>query len=133
MANPRGNLAGATDPSQEGWQARALAAVREHQRGLSSTVRSRREGQVQVFVDLEFLGALRLVAHQRGMSIVSYARRAIAKQIAKDLGVDWTVLLAYCTRPVPYGSRTGGPPPRDADGKPMRSHDDGTGYGDWTN
>lgn len=133
MPNPYGSLAGATDPSQEGWQERALAAVKEHQRTLSPARRSRRQGQVQIFTDLEFTGALRIVAHERGMSIVSYARRAIAKQIAKDLGIDWTLLLRYCTRVVPYGSRTGGKPPRDADGNVERTFDDGLGYGDWGN
>jgi hypothetical protein len=90
----------------------------------------RRKGQVQVNFDLEFTIMLKAACSARGISIGAYTRRALAKQIAKDLGVDWTLPLSFCAAPTPYGSRQAG-----AVGKwgIERALDDGTGYGDWDN
>jgi hypothetical protein len=127
VANPRGNLAGISDREIPGWRERVIANVR-HVQAEKSAVRTqgRRKAQIQVFFDPEFLSALHIVAKGRGMSIGAYARRALAKQIAKDMGVDWTLLLKHCARVTPYGSR---PPGRAPNGE--KTADDGLGYGDW--
>lgn len=118
---------GWADPSTPGWQERAVGRVTERQRKGSAVVKnSRRKGSLQLFFDPPFLTLIDAAAFLRGMSIGSYARRAVAKQIAADLAIDWTIPLRYCARPSPYGSR---PPGRTPKGE--RTMDDGTGYGDW--
>ena len=123
----RGGLQGWSDRGREGWQERAKARVMERQSKGSAVVKnSRRKGTLQLFFDTPFLEMLDAAAYRRGMSIGSYGRRAVAKQIAADLGIPWTDVLRHCARPAPYGSKAPGRAPNGE-----RTVDDGTGYGDW--
>lgn len=128
MANPKPPLAGWSDKSLPGWQQRAIARVNERQRKSSIVKSSRRKGSLQLFYDIDFQYLLDEAAHKRGMSVGSYGRRAVAKQIAKDLGIDWMELLKHCARVAPYGA-----PPVGRTPKGQKTMDDGAGYGDWSN
>lgn len=125
MPNPYGNLAGVSDPEDPNWRENAVRRVQEHARKYSAVKRQgRRRAQVQAFFDPPFLTSLQIAAKMRGMSVGSYVRRSIARQIARDLGIDWTLLLRYCAKPTGYDER----------GRPAKgSYDDGTGFGDWAN
>lgn len=128
MGGRTGALAGWSDPSEPGWQERAIARVRARERKSSVVRQARRRGVLQLFFDTEFVALLDAAAFKRGMSLGAYGRRALAKQIAKDLEIDWRIPLSYCARVSPYGSRPSGRTP-----KGEKTMDDGEGYGDWSN
>lgn len=121
MANPRGNLAGATDPSVPGWQDRLLGKVRENQRK-DPTNRGKRPTQINVRGDVGFFRYVRMAAQERDISISAYCRRAIAAFVAKDLGIEFTEVVRHTAKPTHYDQPpTFGP----------RTADDGEGWGDW--
>jgi len=112
------------------WQEQVLERVRRTQQ----TPRKksvRRKANIQVDYDPPLQFMLKQAAEARGIGIGSYVRRAIAKQIAKDLNIPWTEVLQHCASAKPYGSV----PPGAKRGQfgVRRTVDDGEGYGDWTN
>lgn len=121
----------ATMPTADfpGWQEAVLDKVREDQRTKNKA--GRRHATVQVDYDPQMQFMLKQVAEARGIGIGSYVRRALAKQIAKDLGIDWTEVLVHCAQARDYGSRP--PGARKSQFGVRRTYDDGEGYGDWTN
>jgi hypothetical protein len=128
VPNPNGNLAGWSDPSAPGWQERAVSRVIARQRVTKPRNGSRRRGVLQVFWDPEFSVLLDEAAERRGMTAASYARRAVATWVARDLGIPVQAILRYCAAVTPYGVPA--PGGRRAPGE--RTIDDGTGYGEWT-
>lgn len=123
----QGALAGASDPSRPGWEARAIAAVDEREAKRAAQFTQRKRGVTrQVSVDEEFDRLLVLAAEARGISIIGYMRRAIARQIAKDLDMDWEQLLAHVPQATPHGGMPVG-------GTLKQTYDDGLGYGNWSN
>lgn len=76
----------------------------------------------------QFLELVRGCAEARGMNISSYVRRAVAKQIAKDLRMDWLEVLALTPHPSTFNGSTS---PR-ANERGVALPDDGTGFGDWS-
>jgi hypothetical protein len=128
MPNPRGNLAGWSDPSDPNWRENALRRVRERQTKKHPNVRARRRGVLQLFFDPEYMLYLDEAARRRGMSVGSYGRRAVATWVARDLGIPVTEILQHCAEVSPYGSKApGGPRPPG-----VKTQDDGEGYGDWS-
>ena len=121
MANPRGNLAGWSDPSTPGWQDREMGKVVENQK---KTKRNKeRISGVLATYDEPFRLLLEQACEKRGISRQGYARRAIAAFIAKDLGLGLAEVLRYCAVPVPYN--------RPVDKRFARTEDDGKGMGPW--
>lgn len=112
-----------------GWQEEVLAGVRESQRTKNKS--GRRNANIQVDYDPPMQIMLKRAAEARGIGIGSYAKRALAKQIAKDLGVDWREVLIHCAQAREYGSKP--PGARKSEFGVRRTFDDGEGFGDWTN
>lgn len=106
-----------------GWQDRLLKTVHESEK--TSVKTGERASLGNVRADPQFRVLLNSAARSRNISIQAYMRRALAKQIAKDLGVDWRNVLAFCAAASPWdkGHKT----------YTVRGSDDGTGYGDWDN
>lgn len=90
----------------------------------------------------QFKSMLRQASIARGITIVGYIRRAVAKQIAKDLGLDWDEVIIHSPYPAAFGHLL---PDEDhrmyvvrekRDGRKHPSReavpDDGTGFGDWS-
>lgn len=125
MPNPHGNLAGFTDPEEEGWEERVLQRVRARKRKNPGAGRNRRDYMVKVWFDDPFRLLLDEAAKRRNITLSGYTRRALAAFVAKDLGIPITEVLKHASKPTDYG--TAYPRP----GKPIRSVDDGEGYGDW--
>lgn len=74
-----------------------------------------------------FLAVIHGCAKARDMNISSYVRRAVAKQVAKDLGVPWERILEMTPFPSSYnGSRA----KRMENG--IAVPDTGEGFGDWS-
>ena len=77
----------------------------------------------------EFIQLLHVVCEQRDISLGGYMRRAIAKQMAKDLNLPWDEVLSLTPHPPKYGSN------RPVKAEPGKGNiglpDDGTGFGDW--
>lgn len=122
MANPRGNLAGYTDPSEPGWQERAVARVKARQRQ-SKRHTERRDG-VRAVWDLPFRAFLDEAARRRGLSMAGYCRRAIAAFVEHDLGLSTGDGAQHM--PVPTGYRV-----HNGHGTTIKTHDDLRGYGKW--
>jgi hypothetical protein len=121
MANPRGNLAGWSDPSKPGWQSRVMKSVVKNQKGTKRHT-ERISGVLATFDD-PFRVLLEEVCRRRNISRQGYARRAIAAFIAHDLGMELADVLKHCAIPIPYDTRV--------NRKPVRTEDDGTGMGPW--
>lgn len=121
MANPNGNLAGATDPSVPGWQDRAMDRVREQQKG-TQRKRERSRG-MSVPYDPELHKLLITAAQRRDISLVGYCRRAIMAMIAHDLGLPFKEVAQYGAQPVPYG--------KSGAHFQKRTNDNGMGFGSW--
>ena len=122
MANPRGNLAGYTDPSQPGWQARALERVKgrqkkthRHTERTSGTLATYDDGLRPFFDE---------ACRRRGLSRQGYLRRALCAFIAYDLGLPFAAVSKFTSVPTRYSASAGG-------GRFVRMDDDGTGYGPW--
>jgi hypothetical protein len=126
MRGNQGALAGASDPSKEGWRDRVNAVVAA---SASEKIKRRglREGYRNVAIGLTpgYAAFLDRAAQGRGISRLSYIRRAVARQVARDLGVPWVEVLAVSQPPVPWGENN-----RVDQG---RRQDDGEGFGDWSN
>jgi hypothetical protein len=121
MANPNGNLAGWSDPEEEGWQQRALERVRARQR---STRRDARNNGMYMFFDDGFRQMLDEACYRRNISLTGYGRRATGAFIAHDLGLPIEDVLYHTARPAGYTEHSGRRPAQ-------RSHDDGRGMGLW--
>ena len=121
MANPRGNLAGWSDPSKPGWQKRVLEKVRENQKGTKRHT-ERTSGTLATY-DEPFRLLLEEACKRRNISRQGYARRAIAAFIAYDLGINIADVLKHCARPVPLDTRI--------NYRPVRTEDTGEGFGAW--
>lgn len=122
MANPRGNLAGYTDPSEPGWQERAMARVKARQKQ-SKRHTERRDG-VRAVWDLPFRAFLDEAARRRGMSMTGYCRRAIAAFVEYDLGLDTGEAAQHMAVPAHYRLHRG-------HGFSIKTRDDLKGYGRW--
>ena len=88
---------------------------------------SRHGGWVDVLsfrADRRFRKMVQLAAKGRNISMGGYMRRAIAKQIAQDSGVELSTILALTPFPSEYGKKSA--QPKD---KPVP--DNGEGYGKW--
>lgn len=122
MANPRGNLAGFTDPSVPGWQRIALERVKARQK--KTKRHTERSSGTLVTYDDPLRPLLDEACRRRNMSMQGYARRALGAFIARDLGLPLSEVLSNMPTPTPY--RAGG-----GSGRKDRTHDDGRGMGPW--
>jgi hypothetical protein len=122
MGNPYGNLAGVSDPSEEGWQERALARVKARQK--QSKRHTERADCVKVVFDPPFRALLDEAASRRGLSMAGYCRRAIAAFVAHDLGLKPAEAARYMPVPTIYRA-VGGV------GNIIKTEDDLKGYGKW--
>lgn len=107
------------------WRQNTLAAVASSQEGAKVVRTGRRRAQALLQFDVEFSRMLTEAARSRGISVAGYGRRALARQIAKDLGIDWAEALVYCPEPTPFGARQAR--------RRERTTDTGEGFGDWNN
>lgn len=121
MANPRGNLAGWSDRSEPGWQGRVMEKLVNNQKG-TKRHQERISGVLATF-DEPFRLLLEEACTRRNISRQGYARRAIAAFIAEDLGLPLAEVLKNCAIPIPMSTRV--------DRKPVRTEDDGKGFGPW--
>lgn len=125
MANPsRERLQGFADPEDPNWQENLLTKVNAVAVKNARKHRNRKSN-IQVFFDPPFKRLLSMAAEKRGMSIGSYARRAIGARIAADLHLPFADVMAFCPSVAPNGVAGTGNHTR------QRTYDDGTGYGDW--
>jgi len=120
--NPNGNLAGFTDPSEPGWQARALLRVKQRQKKTKRHT-ERTSGTLATF-DEGLRPLLDEACRRRGTSMAGYLRRALCAFIAYDLGLPLSEVTKFTSPPTTY-SPTGG------HGRKLRIDDDGTGFGSW--
>jgi hypothetical protein len=123
------------------WRSKAFAAVEkaEKKRVPQTTAWG---AQYHIRMTRPFRAFMKAAAETRGISMSGYARRALAKQIAADLGMPLVELLALTPYPPAFGKRL----PDEAhqgiekrarrDGRVMHVTvclpDDGTGFGDWS-
>lgn len=126
MTNERGTLAGWSDPSEPGWQERLVAKVEEYHRtrlkGRRHRVTPLRACHLDVTHSIAFTVLLRDAAARRGLTKVSYARRAIAAFIAHDHALPYEQVAALMPQAVPLGEVVPGK---------ASTPDDGHGYGAW--
>lgn len=122
MANPKGNLAGYTDPSIPGWQARAFDRVQARQK--KSKRYTEREDGLAVRFDRPFRKLLDEAAMRRGCSMAGYVRRAMLAFVIHDLGLSPEEAGQHMPRPTPYGKNGGS-------GNKTLTQDNLTGYGPW--
>jgi len=122
MANPRGNLAGFTDPSTPGWQQRALERVQARQK--RSKRHTERVSGVLATFDDPFRVLLDEACMRRGISMQGYARRAIAAFVAHDLDIPLSEVLKHMAVPTEYRAAAGF-------GRSRKTGDDGRGFGAW--
>ena len=120
--NPYGNLAGYTDPSVPGWQARVVERVKARQK--KSKRHTERADCVRVVFDPPFRELLDEAAMRRGMSMAGYCRRAIAAFVAHDLGLPVKEAGQHMPVPTQYRSKGGV-------GNTQKTRDNLSGYGDW--
>jgi len=123
------------------WKTKALAAVEsgEKKRRLQKT---RWGSQFHIRMTTQFKSMVWQAAEARGITLVGYMRRAIAKQVAIDLGLDWDEVIIHSPYPAPFGHVLPDDDHRISvlrerrDGQLHPSMecapDDGTGYGDWS-
>lgn len=128
MPNPYGSLAGFTDKAIPGWQERLMARVNSTQAN-SATRRKKklhplRNSQFHVYVSSEYMALFRRAAQSRDISMVAYARRAIAAFISHDLGVPFADIVALTPAPRSFEDRI-------RSNQPPTVPDDATGYGSW--
>lgn len=122
MPNPRGNLAGYTDPSEPGWQERAMSRVKARQKQ-SKRHTERRDG-VRAVWDLPFRALIDEAARRRGVSMAGYCRRAIAAFVEHDLGLDTGEAAQHMPVPTTYGIHYG-------HGASVKTRDNLKDYGHW--
>jgi len=112
-----------------GWQEEVLDRVRASERKKNPS--GRRLASTTIDYDPPLAILLKQAAEARDIGVGSYVKRALAKQIAKDLGIDWTEVLIHCAQAREYGSKP--PGARKSEFGVRRTYDDGEGFGDWTN
>lgn len=122
MGNPRPDLQGFADPSQEGWRERALERV--HARQAANRQHSLRRSGLYLFFDDPFRAFLDEAATQRDISLTGYLRRAAAAMIAHDLGIPFEEVAQHAAQPTRYGNPGG-------TAAKKRTHDNGQGHGLW--
>ncbi|ALY10800.1 hypothetical protein WILDE_13 [Arthrobacter phage Wilde] len=122
MANPNGNLAGATDPSIPGWQDRINERVREQQKN-TQRKRERTRG-MSIPYDPELHKLLIIAAQRRDISLVGYCRRAIMAMIAHDLDLPFKDVAQHGAQPVPFG--------KSGAHFKERTNDNGMSFGRWS-
>lgn len=105
------------------WEQRLLERVAQREQSKARQVNARRATAMQTFVDTGYIRLLHAAAEHRDISVGGYIRRAVARQIAEDLNMDWRTVLQYGPMPVGYGKR----------GRAVKKNDDGTGFGNWGN
>lgn len=120
--NPKGNLAGFTDPSVPGWQVRALERVKQRQKKTKRHM-ERGSGTLATYDD-GLRPLLDEACRRRGTSMQGYVRRALCAFIAYDLGLPLGEVTKFTSPPTRYGANGGR-------GRPVRIDDDGTGHGQW--
>lgn len=120
--NPRGNLAGFTDPSTPGWQARALERVKQRQKKTKRHT-ERTSGTLATYDD-GLRPLLDEACKRRGTSMQGYLRRALCAFIAYDLGLPLSEVTKFTSPPTRYNASAG-------NGRRIRVDDDGTGHGSW--
>lgn len=123
MANPYGNIAGASDRSEPGWEERLLAMVRD---GKESTVRGKnksRPSRLYAVCDEEMTALVTAAARRRGLTVSAYIRRATSAFVAQDLGLPFEDVVRFGPRATPFG--------QTVTAKTGITNDDGTGYGSW--
>lgn len=107
------------------WRENAIETTEKSRK--KSFRRDHRSVRQYIYVDAPFRVALTEAAKLRNISIAGYLRRSVAKQIAKDLGIDWKDILVFTGRPMKFGTST------LEKGESPHMRDDGEGYGDWDN
>jgi hypothetical protein len=122
VANPRGNLAGWSDPEEEGWQQRALDRVAERRK--RSKRNTERKNGLGVYYDDPFRPMLDEACRRRGISMAGYARRAVAAFVAHDLGLPLSEVVRHMALPTTYRAEGG-------HGRVERTNDTGRGMGAW--
>lgn len=75
-------------------------------------------------VSPEFNKLMRAAAKARGIAVGGYVRRAVAKQIAADLGLPWEEVIKHTPYPATFAAPSARP-------KKEPVPDNGEGYGDW--
>lgn len=122
MANPKGSLAGFTDPYDPNWRENIMGRIKERQ-NRDYTNRHHRPTQINVRGDIPFFGMVKRAAEQRGISIAAYARRAIGAFVAADLGIEFEEVMRHTPKATPWGEKN-----PQVQGK---TTDDGEGFGQW--
>lgn len=107
------------------WRENALETATESRK--KNFRKAHRMVRQYIYVDAPFRQALIEAAKSRNISIAGYLRRSVAKQIAKDLGIDWKDILVFTGKPMRFGTST------FEKGESPHVRDDGEGYGDWNN
>ena len=123
------------------WQEKAFRAVEEAEKKRVPQVTAW-GNQFHIRMSSPFKSLVRTAAQKRGISLVGYMRRAIARQVAADLDLDFAHVTGFAPYPAAYGERL-----PDADhltivlretraGRVMYAQscvpDDGTGFGEWS-
>ena len=122
------------------WKRRIVEKVPENERDRKRWRDAHRGPEFHIRLSVPFRRMIIAAAKARGISLTGYIRRAVARQVAKDLGLEWEYVLAHCAYPPAFGKTM---PPQDklvyrVEGSRrvadrLSTVDDGTGYGDWTN
>jgi hypothetical protein len=123
------------------WRVNVLTAVEKSE--MKRRVQSTRWGlQFHIRLTPEFKTLIIAAAKRRDISLTGYIRRAVAKQVAADLGLPITEVLIHSPYPSAFGEKL----PPEAYRIPVVREcrngrllpcaecapDDGKGYGDWT-
>ena len=122
------------------WQERAFRAVEEAEKKRVPQV-TNWGNQFHIRMSAPFKSLVRTAAQKRGISLVGYMRRAIARQVAADLELDFAHVTGFAPYPAAYGERLpdaahlGIIRREKRDGRVMHVQiclsDDGTGFGEW--
>jgi hypothetical protein len=98
-----------------------MKKVQDNQKG-TKRHRERISGVLAAY-DEPFRLLLEEACKRRGISRQGYARRAIGAFIANDLGMDLADVLKHCAVPIPLDNFV--------NRRPVRTEDDGKGFGPW--
>jgi hypothetical protein len=123
------------------WQEKAFTAVEKAEKKRVPQVTAW-GNQFHIRMSSPFKSLVRTAAEKRGISLVGYMRRAIARQVAADLELDFQHVVGLTPYPAAYGERLpdsahlGITRREKRDGRVMHVQyclpDDGTGFGDWS-
>ena len=119
------------DPKMDQWRNKLLQRAEDLEH-LGLTKETTTWGnRLAVRITPKYLSFVHRAARDRNISVGGYVRRAVAKQVAKDLGISWLEVIAYSPYPSYYQSQKF-PPEKSAHRLGARTiADDGEGYGDW--